>query len=196
MAMIAMIREVAEGQSTLLWFEKMKSVFHISNCTVACQIKFATCTLLGSALTWWNSHVKTFGNDAAYVMTWKTLKKMMTGSYTQHFQELALMYGRMFPEESDEKIRTFAERQVENKRKLDDNSRNNHTQQQPHKRRNIVRILQKSQENGQTGQTRTREWKECTRAGTLNLTVHCCGLEFRVLNGYDQKSFDEERGLN
>ncbi|GJY87898.1 hypothetical protein Tco_0502526 [Tanacetum coccineum] len=30
----------------------------------------------------------------------------------------------------------------------------------------------------------------------LNLTVHCCGQEFRVLNGYDQKSFDEERGLN
>ncbi|GJV37556.1 hypothetical protein Tco_1410033 [Tanacetum coccineum] len=30
----------------------------------------------------------------------------------------------------------------------------------------------------------------------LNLTVRCCGLEFRVLNGYDQKSFDEERGLN
>ncbi|GKF80284.1 hypothetical protein Tco_0238886, partial [Tanacetum coccineum] len=30
----------------------------------------------------------------------------------------------------------------------------------------------------------------------LNLIVHCCGHEFRVLNGYDQKSFDEERGLN
>ncbi|GJS86260.1 hypothetical protein Tco_0752801 [Tanacetum coccineum] len=30
----------------------------------------------------------------------------------------------------------------------------------------------------------------------LNLTIHCCGREFRVLNGYDQKSFDEERGLN
>nr|GEZ00418.1 hypothetical protein [Tanacetum cinerariifolium] len=50
------------------WFEKMKSVFHISNCTIACQIKFATCTLLGSALTWWNSHVKTIGHDAAYGM--------------------------------------------------------------------------------------------------------------------------------
>ncbi|GJU49551.1 hypothetical protein Tco_1219106 [Tanacetum coccineum] len=25
---------------------------------------------------------------------------------------------------------------------------------------------------------------------------HCCGREFRVLNGYDHKSFDEERGLN
>ncbi|GJX45086.1 hypothetical protein Tco_0261762 [Tanacetum coccineum] len=34
------------------WFEKMESVFHISNCTVACQIKFSTCTLQGNALTW------------------------------------------------------------------------------------------------------------------------------------------------
>ncbi|GJR18520.1 hypothetical protein Tco_0967047 [Tanacetum coccineum] len=48
------------------------------NCTIACQIKFATCTLLGSALTWWNSYVKTVGHDAAYGMPWKTLKKMMT----------------------------------------------------------------------------------------------------------------------
>ncbi|GJR57409.1 retrovirus-related pol polyprotein from transposon TNT 1-94 [Tanacetum coccineum] len=31
----------------------------------------------------------------------------------------------------------------------------------------------------------------------LNVTVHCCGREFRVLNCYDQKSFIvEERGLN
>ncbi|GKD89605.1 hypothetical protein Tco_1365112 [Tanacetum coccineum] len=35
-----------------LWFEKIESVFHITNCTIACQVKFATCTLLGSALTW------------------------------------------------------------------------------------------------------------------------------------------------
>ncbi|GJU88083.1 putative reverse transcriptase domain-containing protein [Tanacetum coccineum] len=63
------------------WFEKMESVFHISNCIVACQIKFATCTMLGSELTWWNSHVKTVGHDAAYGMTWKTLMKMMTDNY-------------------------------------------------------------------------------------------------------------------
>ncbi|GKC30375.1 reverse transcriptase domain-containing protein [Tanacetum coccineum] len=30
------------------WFEKMESVFHISNCTVGNQVKFATCTLLGA----------------------------------------------------------------------------------------------------------------------------------------------------
>ncbi|GKC18041.1 hypothetical protein Tco_1014823 [Tanacetum coccineum] len=34
------------------WLEKMESIFHISNCTVACQVKFATCTLQGNALTW------------------------------------------------------------------------------------------------------------------------------------------------
>ncbi|GKB09493.1 hypothetical protein Tco_0837805 [Tanacetum coccineum] len=63
------------------WFEKMESVFHINNCTIACHIKFATCTLLGSALMWWNSHVKIVGHDAAYKMPWKTLKKMMTAKY-------------------------------------------------------------------------------------------------------------------
>ncbi|GJZ83026.1 hypothetical protein Tco_0648199, partial [Tanacetum coccineum] len=77
MAMIAMSLEVAEGRSELL----IESVFHISNCTVAFQIKFATCTLLRNALTWWNSHVKTVGHDAAYDMPWKTLKKMMTDKY-------------------------------------------------------------------------------------------------------------------
>ncbi|GKD83606.1 putative reverse transcriptase domain-containing protein [Tanacetum coccineum] len=84
------------------WFEKMESIFHISNCTVGNQIKFITCTLHGSALTWWNNHAKTVGHDVAYGMTWKTLMKMMTDNYTQRFQELALMCGRMFPEESDQ----------------------------------------------------------------------------------------------
>ncbi|GKE26776.1 hypothetical protein Tco_1442160, partial [Tanacetum coccineum] len=37
----------------------MESMFHISNCAVENQVKFATCTFLGNALTWWNSHMKT-----------------------------------------------------------------------------------------------------------------------------------------
>ncbi|GJQ99772.1 putative reverse transcriptase domain-containing protein [Tanacetum coccineum] len=45
------------------------------------QIKFSTCTLLGNALTWWNSHVRTVGNDVAYAMTWTKLKKKMTDKY-------------------------------------------------------------------------------------------------------------------
>ncbi|GJV90239.1 reverse transcriptase domain-containing protein [Tanacetum coccineum] len=109
------------------WFEKMETVFSISNCSVENQIKFSTCTLLGSALTWWNSHVRTVGHDVAYAMTWADLKKKMTDKYcprteikkleaelwnlkvkgtdvigyNQRFQELALLCVRMFPEESD-----------------------------------------------------------------------------------------------
>ncbi|GJT44912.1 reverse transcriptase domain-containing protein [Tanacetum coccineum] len=48
------------------WFERMESVFHISNCVVENQVKFATCTLHSVALTWWNTHVKIVGHDAAY----------------------------------------------------------------------------------------------------------------------------------
>nr|GEV92050.1 putative reverse transcriptase domain-containing protein [Tanacetum cinerariifolium] len=65
------------------WIEKMKSVFSISNCTVACQVKFSTCTLQENALTWWNSHVKTTTPKAAHAMPWRTLKKMMTDKYCQ-----------------------------------------------------------------------------------------------------------------
>ncbi|GJW42441.1 putative reverse transcriptase domain-containing protein [Tanacetum coccineum] len=182
------------------WIEKMETVFRISNCSVENQIKFSTCTLLGNALTWWNSHVRTVGNDIAYAMTWTELKKKMTDKYcprteikklevelwelkvkgtdvigyNQRFQELALLCGRMFPEESDKiekyvgglpdmihgsvvaskpktmqeatemaievmdkRIRTFADRQTENKRKPD----NNQQPQQHHqnKRQNTGR---------------------------------------------------------
>ncbi|GKC48453.1 reverse transcriptase domain-containing protein [Tanacetum coccineum] len=37
--------------------------------------------LLGAALTWWNGHVRTLGHDAAYAMTWGTLKKKLTDKY-------------------------------------------------------------------------------------------------------------------
>ncbi|GJY19564.1 putative reverse transcriptase domain-containing protein [Tanacetum coccineum] len=109
------------------WFEKMESVFSISNCTAASQVKFATCTLQDDALTWWNAHVKTTTPEAAHAMPWAALKKMMTDkycprgkikkietemwnlkvkrtdvvAYSRRFQQLALMCSRMFPEEID-----------------------------------------------------------------------------------------------
>nr|GFD29633.1 hypothetical protein [Tanacetum cinerariifolium] len=33
------------------WFERTETVFSISNCTLETQVKFASCTLIGSALT-------------------------------------------------------------------------------------------------------------------------------------------------
>nr|GEZ99228.1 hypothetical protein [Tanacetum cinerariifolium] len=146
------------------WFEKMETVFHISNYIVACQIKFATCTLQGISLTWWNSHIKTVTHDVAYAMTWKTLKKMMTNKYYPRGKikklEIEIIdeiekYGGGLPdmihgsviaskpttmhdaiefvtELMDKKIITLIERQVENKRKLDNNNQAN--QQHPKKK--------------------------------------------------------------
>ncbi|GJS74920.1 putative reverse transcriptase domain-containing protein [Tanacetum coccineum] len=74
--------KVTEGVVELTqWFERMETVFCISHCSVENQIKFSTYTLLAGALTWWNSHVRIVGHDAAY--------------------EMALLCVRMFPEESD-----------------------------------------------------------------------------------------------
>nr|GEW87006.1 putative reverse transcriptase domain-containing protein [Tanacetum cinerariifolium] len=139
------------------WLEKMESVFHISGCTVDNQVKFATCTLLGTLkkkltdkycpkgkikklkIELWNLKVR--GNDVA--------------AYTQRFQELALMCTKFLVDETekidkyigglpdnihgnvmstrpktldgaielakdlmDQKLRTYAERKNENKRKL------------------------------------------------------------------------------
>ncbi|GKA38945.1 putative reverse transcriptase domain-containing protein [Tanacetum coccineum] len=137
------------------WLEKMESVFHISCCAIENQVKFATCTLLGAALTWWNGHVRTLGYDAAYAMTWGTFKKKLSDKYCPN--ELALMCTKFLADETakidkyigglpdniygnvmsarpktldfanelandlmDQKLRTYAERQNENKRKADD----------------------------------------------------------------------------
>ncbi|GJX43529.1 hypothetical protein Tco_0260205 [Tanacetum coccineum] len=71
-----------EGVVKLIqWFEKMETMFSISNYSVENQIKFSTCTLLAGALTWWNSHVRTIGHDVAYEMTWIDQKKNMTDKY-------------------------------------------------------------------------------------------------------------------
>ncbi|GJX06209.1 putative reverse transcriptase domain-containing protein [Tanacetum coccineum] len=82
------------------WFERMETVFRISNCTVENQVKFATCTLMGTALTWWNSHARTVTNDVAYAMTWSDLKKKMTTKYCPRNKTRKLRQ-RCSPEEAD-----------------------------------------------------------------------------------------------
>ncbi|GJY94640.1 putative reverse transcriptase domain-containing protein [Tanacetum coccineum] len=58
----------------------MESVFNISGCAIENQIKFATYTLLGASLTWWNGQIRPLGPEA-YAMTWEGLKKKMTDKY-------------------------------------------------------------------------------------------------------------------
>ncbi|GJY05692.1 reverse transcriptase domain-containing protein [Tanacetum coccineum] len=58
----------------------MESIFNISGCAIENQVKFATCTLLGAALTCWNGQIRTLGPEA-YSMTWEVLKKKMADKY-------------------------------------------------------------------------------------------------------------------
>ncbi|GKG08402.1 hypothetical protein Tco_0334234 [Tanacetum coccineum] len=71
-----------EGVLRLIrWFEKMETMFLISNCPEKHQVKYATCTLLNNALTWWNSHKRTIRAEAAFAMSWRELIKLMTEVY-------------------------------------------------------------------------------------------------------------------
>nr|GEY59401.1 hypothetical protein [Tanacetum cinerariifolium] len=164
------------------------------------RVKFATCTLLDVALTWWNSQIRSLGPDA-YSMTWEVLKKKTAdkycpqgkikkleielwnlkfkennvSAYTKHFQELTLICTKFVTDETekidkyvnrlpdniyksvkaskpktldetielandlmDQKLRTYAERQSNNKRKADESFRNNHGHQQQTLKRKIV----------------------------------------------------------
>ncbi|GKB76217.1 reverse transcriptase domain-containing protein, partial [Tanacetum coccineum] len=58
----------------------MSRLVYTPSCVVENQVKFATCTLLGAALTWWNGQIRTLGPEA-YAMTWDVLKKKMTDKY-------------------------------------------------------------------------------------------------------------------
>ncbi|GJX84169.1 putative reverse transcriptase domain-containing protein [Tanacetum coccineum] len=102
-----------------------------------------------AALTWWNGHVRTLGHDAAYAMTWGTLKKKLTDKYCPKGEikklEIELWNLRhktlddaieLANDLMDQKLRTYAERQNDNKRKADDSLRNN---QQPYKKQNVAR---------------------------------------------------------
>ncbi|KAL4564653.1 hypothetical protein LXL04_028721 [Taraxacum kok-saghyz] len=63
------------------WFEKTESVFQISNCSADNQVKFAACTFMRAALSWWNTHVQTMGIVQANALTWGELKTMMIEEY-------------------------------------------------------------------------------------------------------------------
>nr|GFA42654.1 putative zinc finger, CCHC-type, retrotransposon Gag domain protein [Tanacetum cinerariifolium] len=72
------------------WFEKMENTFEISECAEVRKVKFATATLHGRALTWWNSQVATLGREVANAKSWAEVKQMMIDEFcpTEEVQRL------------------------------------------------------------------------------------------------------------
>ncbi|GKA30698.1 hypothetical protein Tco_0717003 [Tanacetum coccineum] len=103
------------------WIEKMESVFNISGCAIENQFVANETEKVDKYISGLPDNI--YGNVKS--VRPKTLDETI---------ELAndLM---------DQKLRTYAERQTDNKRKADDASRNNHGhQQQPFKRQNVAKV--------------------------------------------------------
>ncbi|GKA22977.1 reverse transcriptase domain-containing protein [Tanacetum coccineum] len=105
------------------WFEKLESQFGISNVAEGDRVKFASSTLLDSALTWWNVYVRSVTLDTAHATPWSDFKAMFIRkycprnevkqmenelwnlkvkgtnltAYNQRFQELILLCPEMVP---------------------------------------------------------------------------------------------------
>ncbi|GJX01924.1 putative reverse transcriptase domain-containing protein [Tanacetum coccineum] len=113
-----------------------------------------------SALTWWNSHKRTIGVDAAYAMNWDGLIRLMTevmvpdeedrverfiGGLPDNIQGNVIAVNparlqdaiRIANQLMDKKLQGYAARSAENKRRMESNPRDNHGQQPPFKRQNV-----------------------------------------------------------
>ncbi|GKE87755.1 hypothetical protein Tco_1565230 [Tanacetum coccineum] len=103
------------------WSEKMETVFHISNCPEKSQVK----------------------NEIQKMETelWNlTVKNNYLAAYTQRFQELTMILQdavRIANNLIDQKLKGYAVKNVENKKRLEVNQRENHGQQPPFKRQNV-----------------------------------------------------------
>ncbi|GKA86501.1 reverse transcriptase domain-containing protein [Tanacetum coccineum] len=59
------------------WIEKIESVQDMSGCSIDQKVKYATGSLVGKALTWWNSQIRTFSWEVVVSMSWNDFKFMM-----------------------------------------------------------------------------------------------------------------------
>ncbi|XP_023734447.1 uncharacterized protein LOC111882321 [Lactuca sativa] len=71
-------------ESAKHWIEKTKSVFEICECLEESNVKFAACTFVDQALSWWDVHIKAMTLPVANAMPWEELKEMLMVEYCPH----------------------------------------------------------------------------------------------------------------
>ncbi|GJW71560.1 hypothetical protein Tco_0128477 [Tanacetum coccineum] len=104
------------------WIKKMESVFNISGCAIESQVKFATCTILLPT-----KPRRLTSTSVDFLTTF-----MGTSNLPDPRRWMRLLSWPI--DIMDQKLCTYAEGNLDNKRKADDSSRNNHGhQQQPFK---------------------------------------------------------------
>ncbi|GJU46739.1 putative reverse transcriptase domain-containing protein, partial [Tanacetum coccineum] len=130
------------------WFQKMESVFHISNCAVENQVLKKMMTvkycprgeIKKFEIELWNLKVRMFHAKSDEVEKYVDgLPDMIRGnvmSYQPKTMEKAIEFAN---DQMDQNVLTIAERQAEHKRKLEFNAGKNQGHQQQNKRQNTRR---------------------------------------------------------
>ena len=71
-----------EGATSLIkWIAKMEQVLKISQCLGEHKVMYATSSLTEQALTWWNSQIRTLGEEVTDHMTWSEFKTFIMAEY-------------------------------------------------------------------------------------------------------------------
>ncbi|GJU01184.1 putative reverse transcriptase domain-containing protein [Tanacetum coccineum] len=112
------------------WSEKMETVFHISNCPKRYQVKYCYLYFTRRAFTWWNS----FTRETTELMLHTLIMERAVKAMTENPQDYKML--SKLPTLDRSKLKGYAVRNTENKRRLNNNYRNNRGQQPPHKRQN------------------------------------------------------------
>ncbi|GJS42723.1 reverse transcriptase domain-containing protein [Tanacetum coccineum] len=125
------------------WLKKMESVFHISGCAIENQVKFATCTLLGQGKCYTQRFhelalmcTKFLADETAKIDKYiGGLPDNIHGNVMSARPKTLDFAIELANDLMDQKLRTYAERQAENKRKFDNN---NQDQKKLLKKQNVV----------------------------------------------------------
>ncbi|GKD80467.1 hypothetical protein Tco_1347306, partial [Tanacetum coccineum] len=59
------------------WIEKIESVYDRSGCGDNQKVKYIAGSFVGKTLTWWNSQIRTLGQEVAVGMSWDNFKVLM-----------------------------------------------------------------------------------------------------------------------
>nr|GEY62681.1 hypothetical protein [Tanacetum cinerariifolium] len=195
------------------WFERLESVFQISECKEKDRVKFAMATLRGRALTWWNGRTKAMGIEATNNTPWSEVKKWMTeefcprsviqrmeqelynlrmkgmdiDGYTNLFHELALMCPRMADEATEGK-----KRKGESNQGGHGDNRREHNRRQNQRRGNAGAMTNAAPNNNETCQKCKNKrhagdcWK-CTKCGKLGHKTKRCRTSEMSCYNYNEK---------
>ncbi|GJV89590.1 putative reverse transcriptase domain-containing protein [Tanacetum coccineum] len=122
------------------WFEKLESVFRISDCKERDKVKFTTATLQGLTLTWWNGKIASMSIDAANGTPWtENIRGDVTSSRPAGIDEAVRMayqlMGQIIQDKTDE-VSEGEKRKGEGDRGGHGDNRHDYNRQQNQRRAN------------------------------------------------------------